>query len=104
MASEESLVVFVHQILNDKETSNVVDKSILLSRVELNSIGILSIVANGVIHLNHLLLTFLLSWLLHCSNVSWSFVSFLCSKDAGLQVLLSVHYYSLAAIKFSNPL
>lgn len=82
MASKECLVVLVHQIFDDEESSNVIEQGVLHSGVELNGIGVLSVVAKRMVHLNHLLLTLLWSLLLHCSYISWSFVSLFCSKDA----------------------
>ena len=82
MASKERLIVLVHKVFYYQKTSNIVNQSILLSWMNLNSVRILSIVAKRVIHFDHLLLTLLLIWLLHRSNISRILLPLFCSKDA----------------------
>ena len=82
MTTQELLLVLVHEILNDQETADVVDQSIIHRRVELDGIRILAIVANRVIHLDQSSLSLGNSWLFHCGDVTGRLIALVCPKYA----------------------
>ena len=51
MSSQEFLVVLVVDIFHDKQAANVVNQSVGLGGVEMDSVGVRAIVSNGVRHL-----------------------------------------------------
>ena len=59
MTSEEFLIVLVLQVFDNKKSADVVEQGVLHGRVELHRVWVLAVVAEGMIHLDHLLLTFL---------------------------------------------
>ena len=83
--------MLVHEVLNDKKAADVVDQSILHGWMELHRVGVLAIISKRVVHLEHLLLTFLDCRHLHRGHVSRSFIPLCVPENARLQVLLSVH-------------
>ena len=90
MAPEELLIMLVHDVLNDKEAADVVDHCILHGRMDLYRVGVLAIIAERVVHLEHLLLAFLNCRHLHRGHVSRSLIPLFGPENARLQVLLSV--------------
>lgn len=46
MSSEELLLMLVHEVFNDKQSSNAVDKSVGLGRVEVDRVGVTGSVSN----------------------------------------------------------
>ena len=91
MAAKELLLVLIHEVLNDKQATDVIDQSVLHRWVELDCVRVLAVVTERVVHLEHLYLALLHLWLLHSSHVSWCIVALFSAEDARLQVLLSVH-------------
>ena len=98
MTPHELLLVLIHEILDDQETTDVVDQSVLHGGVELDSIRILAVVADRVIHLDQRLLTLGGNGLLHSGNVARRLAALFLPKNVGLEVLLSVHISSICAL------
>ena len=46
MSSEELLLMLVHEVFNDEESSNAIDKSVGLGWVEVDGVGVTSSVSN----------------------------------------------------------
>ena len=90
--------MLVHEVLNDKKAADVVDQSILHCWMELHCVGVFAIITERVVHLEHLLLTFLDCGHLHRGHVSWSFIPLFGTENTRLQVLLSVHSHNLCVI------
>lgn len=93
--AKELLIVLVHEVFNDEQAANIVEQGVFHGRVELDRIGVAAIVAERVVHLEHLLLALGGSWLFHGCDVAGSLVPLLCAEDARFQVLLSVHFYRI---------
>ena len=93
--AQELLIVLVHEVLDDEQAADVVKQSVLHSWVEFDCICVAAIVAERMVHLEHLLLAFSCSWLFHGCHVAWCLIPFLRAEDARLQVLLSVHFFKI---------
>ena len=95
VTAQELLIVLVHEVLDDEQAADVVKQSVLHSWVEFDCISVAAIVAERMVHLEHLLLAFSCSWLFHGCHVAWCLIPFLRAEDARLQVLLSVHFFKI---------
>lgn len=95
VAAKELLIVLVHEVFDDEQAANIVKQGVFHGRVELDRIRVAAIVAERVVHLEHLLLTLGGSRLFHGCDVARSLVPLLCAEDARFQVLLSVHFYRI---------
>ena len=95
VAAQELLIVLVHEVFDDEQAADIVKQRVLHSWMEFDCICVAAIIAERMVHLEHLLLTFSSSWLFHGCYVAWCLIPFLCAEDARLQMLLSVHFSSL---------
>ena len=94
MTAKKLLLVLIHQVLDDEQATDVVKQRVLHSRMELDRVWVASIIAEGVVHLEHLLAGFSRSWLFHSCDIARRLVPFFRAENARLQVLLSVHIFS----------
>ena len=74
------------KVLDDEQAANAVEQGVFICWMELDSISVLSVVANRVFHLKKILLSFL--WGLWMLNLPTNLSLLLLTEDATLKIVL----------------